>query len=580
MFASTTRRGSGLRLLAVLAPAVLAGALAGVHQPAFAAAQLTSSMRGSDGKTYSVTNHLTRAAFRGGPREWLLAWAGAVDTTNSAPDFIAVIDATRSSRTYGQVVNTVTLHPQVQNEPHHMQYIWHKGQRVYAAGILSDTTLVLDASRLPQLRLVGINLPADTPCGTGPDAYWTLRDGTAYGTYVGGPNVSGPCRYSDGTWRTGNGAAGSPGEVVRLGPDGRTLAEIPAALPQGENPDLCHDIPAIQPATCANPHGIQVREDLNRMVVSDFAEVRNYLDPTTVQIDPFLLRSTERIYDIRDRDRPTLVSVSRMPDGPRADPLPAFDENRMVMEATVTNRPAHRGAFVSTMAGGAVFYTPDITDPDPQWREVFDDTTAYRAFDASGSLTGSNSGGSWLQVSPDDRFLFHGVMGSDPRLPRAVNSGMVYVLDIRKLLAAGGHARCRIDQLAEVTSGGAEPDCPALTGVVPIRDTVSPGVGVGPHWGAMDNFARGAGGFYGETRTIRRIATADYFLARSGIDGDHRVCVLNVSESGRLSLDASFRDEVTGAACVNFNRQNWPHGAMGGARPHGVLFVVSDKALR
>ena len=29
-----------------------------------------------------------------------------------------------------------------------------------------------------------MNLPQDTPCGSVPDAYWVLNDGTAYGTIV------------------------------------------------------------------------------------------------------------------------------------------------------------------------------------------------------------------------------------------------------------------------------------------------------------------------------------------------------------------------------------------------------------
>ena len=34
---------------------------------------------------------------------------------------------------------------------------------------------------------------------------------------MGGPDVTGPCRYSNGEVRTGNGYAGSPGEIVHIG---------------------------------------------------------------------------------------------------------------------------------------------------------------------------------------------------------------------------------------------------------------------------------------------------------------------------------------------------------------------------
>src|SRR5205807_880024 len=109
------------------------------------------------------------------------------------------------------------------------------------------------------------NLPQDTLCGSIPDAYWTLADHTAYGTYMGGPDVPGPCTYSDGSVRIGNGFGGSPGEIVHIGTDGSTLSEMPAASAASEDPANCPDYPLLPQATCANPHGIQVREDLKRM---------------------------------------------------------------------------------------------------------------------------------------------------------------------------------------------------------------------------------------------------------------------------------------------------------------------------
>jgi hypothetical protein len=585
------------RIVTVLALSAIATTLLlAVQQPASAGVRrIVSSVKGSDGKTYVATNHLVTAHLATRPhdprREWLLVWAGDADQTGppqtnagaADPDFLAVVDATKGSRTYGKVVNTVTLTPLARNEPHHMQYVWHRGDRIYAGSMFADTVYVLDASRLPVLRLVGVNLAVDTPCGSVPDAFATLSDGTAYASYLGGPDVAGPCRYTNGEVRLGNGFAGSPGEIVRLGRDGRTIAEIPSATASGEDPAFCHNIPTLEPATCANPHGIQVREDLDRLIVSDFAEVRNYLDPDAVQLDEFLLRDTVRIFDISNRNDPRLLSVSRMPEGPRVDELPALSEPRMVMETSVTNRPWHRGAFASTMAGGAIYYTPDITVAHPQWREVFDDTTAFKAFDQTGLLSGSNDGGSWLAVSPDDRFLFHTVMGSDPRLPQDVNTGLIYVLDIRKLLAAGRHTSCHIDTVAEVSQGGAERDCPALVSVLPLKGGVGGPQGrvpVGPHWAAMDNFRLGWDGRYHETSTIRRLATSNYFVSQGGIDGDHKVCMTSVSPAGSLSLDTSFRDEYGGGPCLDFNRDRWPHGSTGGARPHGVLFAVADADIR
>ncbi|MET9592868.1 hypothetical protein ABZY45_18210 [Streptomyces sp. NPDC006516] len=559
------------------------GLLSGSGQAADTPVTSTSRFEARDGITYTATNHLVRAA-SGPGREWLLAWAGSEDP--AAPDFLTVIDATPGSRSYGKVANTVTTGPGTGNEPHHMQYVWHKGDRLYAGGIYSDTTFVFDTKALPELRLVGVNTPTDTPCGTLPDAYQVLKDGTAYGTYMGGPNVTGPCTYTNGEVREGNGAGGSPGEIVHIGEDGRTLAEIPAATEEGEDPNRCANVPSLEKATCANPHGIAVREDLDLMVASDFAEARSVAAPgatakSATASGPTVARQTVRVFDISDRSRPELLSVTKVPDGPRA-PLEAsatFAESRVVMETALPNKPGHRGAFVSSMAGGAVFYTPDIAAAKPEWKEVFDDTTAYRSFQEDETVTGGGDNSSWLAVSPDDRYLFHTVMGQSTPYGKPLDktTGMLYVLDIQKLLRSGNSARCSVDQLHEVSEGGDERDCPELVDVMPIRDVTDGG----PHWGAMDNFARDGKGKYRETDRIRRIATSNYFIAGTfGGGGDHRVCMFDLDEKGKISPDRSFRDEVTRKPCVSFDRESWPHGATGNSRPHGVLFVVSDRALR
>lgn len=578
--AGRDRRTSALRVVSVgiLATAMTASAVGGARVASAQSITQWSTSFTAGGTTYTATNHLTAAA--GGPgRQWLLAWAGP--TKQPAPDFLAVIDATPSSPTYGKVVNTVTMGPNTGEEPHHMEYVWHKGDLVYAGGILADTTYVFDVKALPAIKLVGVNTPADTPCGTLPDAFQVLSDGTAYGSYMGGANVAGPCTYTNGQVRDSNGAGGSPGEIIHFGKQGQTLAEIPAATDSGENPQQCGDVPALPEATCANPHGIGVREDLNVMVTSDFAEARNFMSPQAPLVAN-LARQTVRVFDIKNENNPTLMSVSTMKDGPRSAQESArfWDESRVVMETALTNQHQHRGAFVSSMAGGAVYYTPDVTAKQPKWNEVFDDTTAYMKFHPDGSVTGGGDNSSWLAVSPDDRYLYHAVMGQSTPYGKSLNvtSGMIYVLDIRKLLADGNKADCSIDTLSEVYHGGTAKDCPALAGVVPIRDTTDGG----PHWGAMDNFTQNRNGTFSETTHIQRVAVADYFVAGSfGGGGDHQICMFNTNPAtGAISLDRTFRDENAHQPCVQFNRASWPHGDYGDAQPHGVLFVVSNNVLR
>src|SRR4030095_4506105 len=59
------------------------------------------------------------------------------------------------------------------------------------------------------------------------------------------------------------------------------------------------------------------------------------------------------------------------------------------------------------------------------------------------------------------------------------------------------------------------------------------------------------------------------------LDGDRRVHILRWdTEKGVFALDERFKDENTGDEGVSFDRDEWPHGRTGPARPHGVLFIA------
>ncbi|EWC61165.1 hypothetical protein UO65_3531 [Actinokineospora spheciospongiae] len=601
-------------LVGLLTGVLAVGAVtySGENSAAYADVQTTTaSLVASDGKSYWVKNHLVgdaanrSAAAEGKRKEWLLVWAGdenIADTlvkdlknlpgslagglskiTNAlpGPDFLAVIDATEGSPTYGHVVNTATVGPLVENEPHHMQYVWHKGDTIYAGALFAAATYAFDVSALPELKLKGVSLPTNTLGGSVPDAYWTLKDGTAYGTYMGGPVVPGPYVYANGQTAISNGFAGSPGAVVRFDSTGKVLSQTSAATPQGDDPKLCANLPQLGKPTCANPHGIQAREDLNTLVTSDYAEPRNIILDPIKQPSPYLRRPTVRTWDITDRNNPRLRAVSYLQDGPRANAAdPLHNESRAVMETTVTNLPGHKGAFAQTMQGGAVHYTPDITAAEPHWYEVFDDGSAAKAIYAGNDSNGGGSNGGWIQTSPDDKYLYRAITGRGkgalgPNDPGS--TGGVYVLDIQKLVAAGTDFKCRIDTAAEAQNGGAEDDCPTVAGAAPIN----PGqAAAGPHWGAYDNFTLGEDGYYHETTSPERIAVSNYFVARSGLDGDHKVNMLHLGRDGKVSVDTNFKDEFSGQVGINFNRQAWPHGQFGNAKPHSEIFVVADADLK
>src|SRR5690606_35853385 len=606
------KKWRGRKLGSCLAVAVLSAGLlgaSGATTAAYADVQvLESAVTAVDGKRYWVRNHLVpdlATKSDGERKKWLLVWAGDENIADTVvkdvknlpgtiagglnkvknalpgPDFLAVIDATEGSPSYGKVVNTATVGPLVENEPHHMQYVWHKGDTVYAGALFAAVTYALDVSELPKIKLKGISLPTQTLGGSVPDAYWTLKDGTAYGTYMGGPVVPGPYTYKNGQTVIGNGFAGSPGALIRFDRNGKVLSETSAATPQGDNAKICENLPTLGKPTCANPHGIQAREDLNTLVTSDYAEPRNIILDPVKQPSPYLRRPTVRTWDISDRNNPKLRAVSYLPNGPRAkDYDPLYAESRAVMETTVTNKPEHKGALAQTMQGGAVFYTPDITAKRPKWTQVFDDGAAAGEIFPGNDAIGASSNGGWIQTSPDDRFLYRAITGRQPGTlgkDDPGTTGGVYVLDISKLVDAGTDFKCSIDTKAESENGGQEDDCPTVAGAAPINPGVS---GAGPHWGAYDNFVLDPGsGKYVETESPTRLAVSNYFVARSGLDGDHKVNIVKLAEDGSATVDKNFRDEFTGQVGINFNRKSWPHGNFGNAKPHSELFVIAERDL-
>ncbi|MHA6781374.1 hypothetical protein ACVGOW_10320 [Pseudonocardia saturnea] len=115
----------------------------------------------------------------------------------------------------------------------------------------------------------------------------------------------------------------------------------------------------------------------------------------------------------------------------------------------------------------------------------------------------------------------------------------------------------------------------ALVDVLEVTDTTSGG----PHWGSLDNYAANGDGTYSETTDVDRIAYSNYFVARTGIDGNHRVCIADV-EDGVMTVDEDFRDEARGGTCVDFNRLAWPHGETGNAKPHSMIFAVAGGDVR
>jgi hypothetical protein len=507
-------------------------------------------------------------------------WLGGLDA-------MVVVDVRRNNvdgtanQDYGKVVNFVQVPPPfgVEGEPHHMQYEWQPGQPIIAGHLFTDLTTIWDVNDIPNITLKNIVRGEENPLGAFPDAYDFAGD-RAIGTYMtaGEPNYG-----------------GSPGSIVVFKPDSakglvqesETAASQPGAIflgnPNGV-PEPCTLEEARPMGTCGNPHGIQVRSDLGVMVTNDYADARELGSDPLKTTHQGAFRPTSRIWDISNPAAPKLVSVAHMPKSFKNTPNPAHD-NIGIMEGAKTHGTA-KGMFSGSMCGGGIFFLPDMTNVQPdsssQWKQVWDDGMAeiqvqerdIQSSSGQGTEPGACAGGAWHQVSPDNRFMFRAVGGRNPGSTNTYDNGtpkMIYVINIEKLVAsaADGDVACSVDSGRELGQGhGDEADCPTLAGVITVDDNTTGG----PHWAALDNFNFTPAG------SPTRMMFCDYFVARTGYDGNHRCYMLNVDPvSGALSYDNAFRDEWTGALGVDFNRADWPGNENGGFyKPHSMVFVTPE----
>jgi len=196
---------------------------------------------------------------------------------------------------------------------------------------------------------------------------------------------------------------------------------------------------------------------------------------------------------------------------------------------------------------------------------------------------GGCAGGAWHQVAPNNRLLFRSVQGRLPisdnyfdqgqaklvydvdisRLVRAAQSGNV-LCDLSRGIHSGGYDLSGIELFKRLARGEQVADCPTLVSSVVVHDPTTGG----PHWAALDNHSVDQNG------VPYRLAFSDYFVSRTGVDGDHRLFTVEISPEGKLSYDRSFRDEKTGALGVDFNRRNWPGSPDAGFyKPHSEVWV-------
>jgi hypothetical protein len=500
---------------------------------------------------------------------------------------------------FAKVVNFVQLPLPwgLENEAHHMQYEWEDGDPILAGGLYTGTTHVLDPSDIPNLKLVNEIPNTATPGGSIADAYEKGSNGRYHLTLMGGP-------LSD--------FGGSPGEIVTFKPDAAkgmvVESESPAggALAGGSKlgknprgvPEPCSLRESRPLGTCANPHGIQFRTDLGVGVTADYAEPREIvLDPVKT-VDKYAFRPTIRSWDISGASagKPKLIGVAHVPNGP-LEPAQRAHEQYGIMEDAKTwpNASKYKGGleskglFAGSMCGGGIFFVPDITkakgDFSDQVVQVWNDGLSIVQTPEGKNVDepGGCAGGAWHQVAPNNRILFRSVQGRNPASDNYFDQGqgkIVYDIDISPLVksAQDGHVDCDLSRgihtgglnltgiqlFNKLATGAHIADCPFLISALPVKDITSGG----PHWGALDNHTVDQNG------VPWRLTFSNYFVSRTGVDGDHRFYNVDVAPDGKLSYNDNFRDEKTGSLGVNFNRRDWPGSPDAGFyKPHSEIWV-------
>lgn len=496
---------------------------------------------------------------------------------------------------YGKVVNFVQLPLPwgLENEAHHMQYEWQDGDPILAGSLFLGTTHVLGVKDIPNLELLNEIAPTEYPGGTIADAYEKGPDGRFLLTLMGGPLAN---------------FGGSPGEVVTFAPHPTKGVVVESETPAGNIGGIvtgnaggikepCTVRESRPLGTCANPHGIQIRNDLGRGLTSDYAEPREIvLDPAKT-IDKYAFRPTVRSWDTSVPGKPKLLGVAHVPNGP-LEPAQRAHEQYGIMENAKTHPNAQRyrgglaskGFFAGSMCGGGVFFVPDIEqakgDFSDQIVQVWNDgLSVLRSGDGGDQKfadePGGCAGGAWHQVTPNNRMLFRAVQGRNPGSDNYFDSGqskMVYNIDISPLVrsAQDGKVQCDLSRgikelgltgiqvFQKLAKGQTVADCPKLIDTLKVNDITSGG----PHWAAFDNHTIDQNG------VPWRLTFSNYFVSRTGVDGDHRLYAVNIAPDGKLTYDDDWRDEKTGALGVGFNRRNWPGNPDAGFyKPHSEVWV-------
>lgn len=280
-------------------------------------------------------------------RQYLYIWSGAVG--RQVPDRLVTFDFDPWSSTYGQMISQ-TLTETTGNEPHHCGVSADK-RRLVCGGLLSllkaqDEIFVFDIATDPaNPKLIRTS---KSKLGSVPDEFVPMADNTFLLSNMG------------------SAAGGSPGRIARVDSDGNVLAEYPENPP----PDF-------------NPHGVQVRTDLNLMATCD------YVDPaSTLNMVPggVVLRSSIRIWNLKEMK---IVNTIYTPAGSGT------------MDCKMYNKDPRARGYMGGSGNGEVYQWDSAAGTAKKVINMNDDVISWFFMKPFYTVTAQ-----YMSLTSDDRYLF------------------------------------------------------------------------------------------------------------------------------------------------------------------------------
>ena len=286
---------------------------------------------------------------------YLLVWAGDDDRQQS--DFLAVIDASWESRTYGKVLRTIPVRS-AGNEPQDLNGEMRADRRVFATGILSGRTFVFDLRDPMKGGLVATDDPKGGRALAAPRGVVTLPGGRTAVMCADRAGYRGEPRE----------VLGSPGGLRVLGADGRFVRDV---------------VPAGPRSFIVAPAGGAVRPNMNLLVTTNQA---HGFAPTSQ--GPLMPGITVQVWSLPDL---ALKSTPVLEAGPRGE-----ENLGPLMPRWFRDRPF---VLVNTHEGGALYASDSTTLPNPVFRLVHDFGAGSRPVGAA--------------ITPDDRFYVTALAGAN-----------------------------------------------------------------------------------------------------------------------------------------------------------------------